>query len=253
MTSLTAPTPSLRTSGALAGTLAGVLVAASALLPVPAVAVVFLALSGFLAWGWPRLINLPSPRGTASVIALTAFAMLGVLLATPPDHRTRWAGAVLCVGLIGSFLHQLLRQDGRPRLVFSLAGTALGIGILGSGSYLVASHDNPHTRDLFVAAGLAVALGAVIDGVAGQTQRRIELGIGQTIVGGLSAAATVPVTGVPAWAAILTGAVSALIAWSTLRTVVTLATSAHRRAQYSAGSAMALIVCFVPFAVSYFL
>lgn len=253
MTTPTVPTPSLRASGALAGAAAGLLVAISAFVPSGAVAGIFVVLAGALAWGWPRLVNLPSPRGTTVVLAGTSVALVSVMLLTPADHRTRWAGAIVSVGLIASFLHQLLRQDGRPRLVISVAGTALGLGILGAGSYLLADHTFADSHDLLVAAGAAVSLGAIIDGVVGKTQRRIELGIGQTILGALIGAATVAFTSASPAAAAATGALSGLISWATLRTVVTVATSAHRRAQVSAGASMALISGFVPFAVAHLL
>ena len=251
MTTPTSPTPSLRVSGAIAGAIAGLLVAVCAVGHIAVTAVIFVVLGGALAWGWPRLVNLPSPRGTAAVLASTTVVLTTVMLLTPADDRTRWAGAVVSVGLIGSFVHQLLRQDGRPRLVISVAGTALGIGILGAGSYLLADHDSTQANALLVAAGLAVALGAAVDAVAGKTQRRIELGIGQTVLGALVGAASVAVTEATPLAAMSVGAVSGLLAWSTLRTTVTRATSAHRRAQIAAGAAMALTAGFVPFALAH--
>ena len=250
VTTLTSPTPHLRASGAIAGTVAGGLVALCAVAPISVTAVIFVALGVALAWGWPRLINLPSPRGTGAVLIATVVALTAVILATDPAERTRWAGAVVCVGLIGSFIHQLLRQDGRPRLVFSVAGTALGLGILGAGSYLLAGHGSSDVRHLLWATGLSVSLGAIVDGVAGKTQRRLELGVGQAILGALIGATTAAWSGVPVWWGALAGALGGLVAWSTLRTVVTLATSAHRRAQVAAGAAMALVTGFIPFAVS---
>ena len=108
MSVLTAPTPSLRASGALAGVLAGGAVAVSSALPVGGVAFVSLALGLVLAWGWPRLVNLPSPRGTSTVLALTAVALTATMVAGDAGDRTRWAGAVVSLGLIASFLHQLI-------------------------------------------------------------------------------------------------------------------------------------------------
>ena len=42
------------------------------------------ALAGFvLAWGWPLLLSLPSPRGTSAVLAIGTVLMTGTALADP--------------------------------------------------------------------------------------------------------------------------------------------------------------------------
>lgn len=238
----------MRTSGAAAGVAAGLAVAVCSVLPLLGIAVVFVGIGCVLAYGWPRLLNLPSPRGTASVLAATTLALALVMLAGSAGDRTKWAGAVVCLGLIGSFLHQLLRQDGRPRLVMSLAGTALGLGFLGSGSYLVAAHDFHDARHLLVATGLTIAAGAVMDGVAGATSRRLEFGALQVVIGAVIGAVAA-LAGAPLFASVITGAATAVVSWAALRTTVTNATSAHTRAQLAAGCAMALVCGFLPYAV----
>lgn len=244
---LLAPTPSMRMSGALAGGVSGAALAACAFFPVPVVAVVFLGLALVLAWGWPRLMNLPSPRGTSAVLGLTALALTATMVLSHEHDRSRWAGAVLCVGLIGSFLHQLLRQDGRPRLVMSLAGTALGLGVLGAGSYVIAAVDEEGSHRLLLAAGLAVVVGALLEGVCGASRRRLVLGAMHVALGALVGLAAM-VTGTGLGASLASGALSGLLSWACLRTTVTLATSSHTRAQLAAGSASALICCVAPVA-----
>lgn len=245
----TPPTPSMRVSGALAGVLAGAAVAVSAFLPVWAVAAVVTVLGLLLSWGWPRLTNLPSPRGTFAVLGATTIALMITLLASDAGDRSRWAGAVLSVGLIGSFVHQLLRQDGRPRLVMSLAGTALGLGVLGAGSYVVTAADDAVAHRLLLAVGLAASLGCLVDGVAGATSRRLELGLGQTVLGAVVGALAVLAGADPVFS-IAAGALSGLLSWACLRTTVTLATSAHTRAQLAAGCACVLVCGLVPVALA---
>lgn len=249
MTSAKTPTPSMRASGALAGAVASVAICAVSFAPVEFGALVVVALGCGLAWGWPRLINLPSPRGTSSVLAGTAVALAVTMLASGAGDRTRWAGAVLCVGLIASFLHQLLRQDGRPRLVMTLAGTALGLGILGAGAYYIAAIDTHEARRLMLAVGLAALAGSVLDGVAGATSRRLELGAGQCLLGAAVAMAAV-IAGADVLGAALAGAAAGLLSWACLRTTVTLATSAHTRAQVAAGCACVLVCGLIPVAVA---
>lgn len=248
MTSPSAPTPSMRASGASAGVLASLAVCAASFGGVVFAAIVFLALALGLAWGWPRLINLPSPRGTSAVLALTAVALAVTVVASGADERTRWGGAVLSIGLIASFLHQLLRQDGRPRLVMSLAGTAMGLGVLGAGSYLIAALDDERSADLLLAVGLATLVGSALDGVAGATSRRLELGLGQTVLGGLVGVGAVIAGADVGWAA-FAGGLAGLLSWACLRTTVTLATSAHTRAQVAAGCACVLVCGLVPVAL----
>lgn len=243
------PTPSLRTSGGVSGLAAGAALVIGAFCPVGVLAAAFVVLGLLVAWGWPRLLNLPSPRGTSAVLAATTLALATTELAAGESERSTWAGAVLCVGLIGSFLHQLLRQDGRPRLVMTLAGTALGLGVLGAGSYVIAAADDVDAHHLLLAAGLAAGVGCMLDAVAGATSRRLELGLGQTVLGGLVGAIAV-VTGVDAVGAIAVGAASGLLSWACLRTCVTHATSAHRRAQIAAGCACVLVCGILPGAVA---
>ena len=183
------------------------------------------------------------------MLAGTAVALAVTMLASGAGDRTRWAGAVLCVGLIASFLHQLLRQDGRPRLVMTLAGTALGLGVLGAGAYFIDAADSSQTRHLMLATGLATLVGSVLDGVAGATSRRLELGAAQCVLGAIAGCGAV-IAGASVASAALAGGAAGLLSWACLRTTVTLATSAHTRAQIAAGCACVLVCGLVPVAVA---
>ncbi|MFK4495236.1 hypothetical protein [Dermacoccus sp. GAS27A] len=249
MTSAKPPTPSMRASGACAGAVASAAICAASFAPVTLIALVFVVLGCGLACGWPRLVNLPSPRGTTFVLTGTAVALAVTMLASGAGDRTRWAGAVLCVGLIASFLHQLLREDGRPRLVMTLAGTALGLGVLGAGAYFIDAADSSQTRHLMLATGLATLVGSVLDGVAGATSRRLELGAAQCVLGAIAGCGAV-IAGASVASAALAGGAAGLLSWACLRTTVTLATSAHTRAQFAAGCACVLVCGLVPVAVA---
>jgi hypothetical protein len=116
-----------------------------------------------VAWGWPRAAGLPSPRGSSGVLALTAILLVGAVLAVERAPYLRWTAAALAIGLVAMFVQQLLRRDGRPRLVEAVMGTGFGLVILASGvSYLPVVHvvDGPQ---LIGCAMAAIAGGTVAD------------------------------------------------------------------------------------------
>lgn len=244
-------TPTLRRDGLMCGVAGGVLLELTATGSFSLAALAFAVLVGLLAWGWPSLLSLPSPRGTSGVLGGTALALIVTMAASNAHERTRWAGAIICVGLIGSFLHQLLRQDGRPRLVYSIAGTALGLGLIGSGSYLLASTDSREAQRLMLSAALAVIACLVSVHALRERFRMPIVGLAQIGIGGvLGLIAGLAVDG-GADRGLLTGALSGVLCWACLKTVLSYATAARREAQWAAGAASALICAFAPYAIAH--
>ncbi|OKL54258.1 hypothetical protein BSZ39_04990 [Bowdeniella nasicola] len=78
----------------------------------------------FFAAGWPRLLGVPAQRGSGVVIALAGLVGLAAA-ATAGGFRA--LNLVLAGGVIASFVHQMLRTDGRPRIVESLSSTVTGV------------------------------------------------------------------------------------------------------------------------------
>lgn len=152
----------------------------------------------FLALSWPQLLALPSPRGTSAVLVAMAVSAAVLPMVSAPDHRTRWIVAAMSTGLLFSFLHQLLRSDGRGSLTVSLAGTAFALGVLGSGAGLVAAaHGTAAFGGVvpaggFVALGAAVALGAMVDYVVPRTNLGTVLVGFSGAIAGLAAVFTEP-------------------------------------------------------------
>lgn len=196
------PTPAVPTPQALAMTRAQKRVAAAAAGPVivpipemplqPLVTVAVVALSGLLtisafagtvlmavavalaagvlAWGWAGLLGLPSPRGTAFVVAVGSVAAIGTALATTTEPFLAYLPAALAGSMIVAFLHQLARRDGRPRLVESIASTITAVAIVVSGASLVVLPRTQQGRWVVALAACAIAASAVTD-LAGSWRR----------------------------------------------------------------------------------
>jgi hypothetical protein len=126
--------------------------------------------AGVIAWGWSGLLGLPSPRGTAFVLAMGSAAAIGTALATRDDPFLAWMPAALAGSMIVAFLHQLARRDGRPRLVESIASTITAIAIVVSGASLVVLPRSMHGAAVVALASSAVAASALTD-LAGASPR----------------------------------------------------------------------------------
>jgi hypothetical protein len=126
--------------------------------------------AGVIAWGWSGLLALPSPRGTAFVLAVGSAAAIGTALATSDDPFLAWMPAALAGSMIVAFLHQLARRDGRPRLVESIASTITAIAIVVSGASLVALPRTLNGAAVVALGCSAVAVSALTD-LAGASQR----------------------------------------------------------------------------------
>lgn len=123
--------------------------------------------SAVIAWGWPRAAGLPSPRGSGLVMFVTGVALIGADIAAEQEPYLRWAPAALAFGVVLMFLHQLMRKDGRPRLVESVMGTGLGLTVLASGiAYLPLVHV-ANGPQIIACAMAAVAAGTLADLLVG--------------------------------------------------------------------------------------
>lgn len=133
-------------------------------LPAAAVAVVVLALAA----GWGVLLDLPDPRGTGVVIAVTGLA--AAVASVVSQGRTRPLAAfaaVLALGVLLAFGHELVRRGGRAALVESVTGTFSGqvLAVLAAGWALL-----PGTRvglDGVLVAAAAVAAARLSTAVPG--------------------------------------------------------------------------------------
>ncbi len=149
-TMMAAPTRGVVTGVAVALVAAGVYLGqGAAAAAVAAIAVVY----GF---GWPRLVSVPSRRGSAIVIV---GAGLAATVAGWITGEVAWLAIVVAAGVIASFVHQMMRRDGRPRLFETVSATVTGVVVVASGvGWLTAIIP---ASGAVVASAAAVAAGAV--------------------------------------------------------------------------------------------
>lgn len=140
---MTASTRAVVTAAACALLAGAVVIAPDSIVPallVGAAIVVF-------ALGWPRLLGVPPQNGASIVIALAGIA--GVVAAGAVS-RMIFIALVLAGGIIAAFIHQMLRKDGRPRLVESLAASVSGVAVVCAASgwiALLGREDQPNAGD----------------------------------------------------------------------------------------------------------
>jgi hypothetical protein len=148
----------------LAAGLAAAIAAAASGGQLPLVAVAGV-LSVLLAVGWPVLLDLPNPLGSSVVIALVG---LGSVLAVTFSSGTPllwYVPTVVALGVLLAFVAELLRQDGRLRLVESVTGTVTGLLVVSAASGWVAALRAPGDTDLVITGAAALAVSAAVSAV----------------------------------------------------------------------------------------
>ena len=209
------------------------------------------ALAGLVvAWGWAPLLGLPSPRGTSAVLAVGVAASVGAAALTTDDPFLDWIPAALAVSLIGAFLHQLLRRDGRPRLTESVAGSGAGLAILSMGVAYIPLPRTLGGSETLAAAMAALALSALADlATASRRLRPWALPIAM-VLGGAAATVVGLLDGRPDPAsAALIGVLVAGIAHATRRVIAVLPTMASARSQLVSGASSVLMCGVVAYAL----
>lgn len=210
----------------------------------PQFVTVAVALAGFvLAWGWPVLLSLPSPRGTTAVLAISTVLTGGAVLVTDRDPFLRWLPAALAVAVIVAFLHQLMRRDGRPRLAESVSASVTGVALVAAGSSMAPLPRVLDGAHALAAAMAALAVSALCDPLIGvRWSRRWALFIAM-LLGGAAGLAVAVLAGHPQlWSAALLGILVAAVGHAARRVVAVLPAAGTPRAQLAAAASSSLLV-----------
>jgi hypothetical protein len=209
------------------------------------------ALAGFvLAWGWPLLLSLPSPRGTTGVLAAGTILMTGTALASRDEPYLQWMPAALALSVIVAFRHQLMRRDGRPRLTESVAATTSGLAIIAAGTALAPI---PHVlagENALAAAMAGLGIGVLADPfVSVRRLRQWALFISMILGGGAALVVSV-VAGDPMLGpAGLLGLLAAAISHAARRVMAPLPATAMPRAQLAVAAGSSLLTGVVAYVV----
>ncbi|MBK8436382.1 MAG: hypothetical protein IPL37_07675 [Austwickia sp.] len=228
----------------LASVVACAVLAAGALAGAVPFAVALILVSAFVVGGWVVLLNLPTPRGTAAVLASSAVVMVGCVLVSGRDGVS-WLPAAIALSLIAEFGHQLGRRDGRPRLVESVSSTVAGIAVLASGVSMLPLAAYEGGPQVVLVLMVAAAVAAIAD-VA--VRWKAPPLVGAVVAGGLGAsaaaigAAVLPSCGVPVLFAAAVGALAGSAGHLVRRVQAVLPYLYGRRAQLASAASSVLML-----------
>lgn len=209
------------------------------------------ALGGFVvAWGWPVLLALPSPRGTTAVLMIGTVLCAVAVALTRSDPFLQWAPAALAVAVIAAFAHQLLRRDGRPRLAESVSASAAGLATVSSGAALVPLPLVLGGAEALACAMAAAGLSALADLCINMKRLRPWALPIAMVLGGAASVAAAAVAGRPeVGPAALVGVLVAAVAHAARRVLAVLPAMVLPRAQLAAGAGSVLLSGVVVYTV----
>jgi hypothetical protein len=212
-----------------------------------------LVLSGLvLAWGWAGALALPTPRGSAAVLAVATVGLVSTVVFTEGPPWLSLLGPALGLAVVVALTHQVLRRDGRPRLVESLSGVVLGVLVIAAGALLVPASADPEGR-LLILAALAAGVGAATADVAGRWPAVLPWVVPAALLaGGLLAVLVRALGGGEGhWSVyLLLGVATAAVGHAVRAVLSVLPTMAHRRPRLVAAVASVLVTGAVVYAVT---
>jgi hypothetical protein len=139
--------------------------------------------------GWPALLGLPARTGATVVLALTTLAATAAVELT---GDVAWVAIVFAFAVLGAFVHELLRRDGRPRLLESVSGVVGGAAIVSAGTGWLAVGTSTVPLELLLSGAVTLALAAAVTaapvpGVYSAVLTIVLAAVGGTVIGYLLA------------------------------------------------------------------
>ena len=168
-------------------------------------------LVALLAVGWPWLARLPFPPGSSAVVGLAgAGALYAVAFVTASSDLSALSIA-MAAALLLSFVNELLRRDGRVRMVESVSGTAAGSVIALTASGWAAADALTGGTALVVTGAVALAVGAAVSALV--LRRWVSALVTVASAAGVGALVSIPLASFgPAVGGLLGAAVGVLVA-----------------------------------------
>ena len=120
------------------------------------------ALMALFAVGWPRLVDLPARLERALLLLVVGAGAVWAVLAA---GNLRFLAITGALGIIGSFVLELVRRDGRPRLIDSIAASVTGVVVLLSGSAWLGMGPDPIALAVVVTTAGTLAAGAAVSAI----------------------------------------------------------------------------------------
>lgn len=147
---------------AVASACAAAAIAGGAYLGAVPLLVVIAVLVILFAAGWAPLLGLPVPGGTFFVVVLPGLGALAAAQVTVSEPWLSNLPLVVAMGVLLAFINELLRGDGRERLVESLVGGVSGMVVAVSAAGWISAYKTDDGTSLVVlsAASLAAASAA---------------------------------------------------------------------------------------------
>ncbi|BDZ42560.1 hypothetical protein GCM10025865_18590 [Paraoerskovia sediminicola] len=118
-----------------------------------------------LAFGWPALLDLPAPTGTRVVVALAGVAAVLAVRATDGARSLIELPLVLAGAIVLAFVAEMVRRDGRTRLLDSVAGTVSGAVVAVSAAGWLATERADDGVSVVVACAVGLAVAAAFSAV----------------------------------------------------------------------------------------
>lgn len=145
-----------------------------------------------MAVGWPVLLGLPNVLGAATVIALGGVGAVVTVAATRGQPFLRELPIVVALAVLLAFVNELARQDGRHRLVDSVAGTVTGVLVATAAAGWVAAERAPGGTSLVVGGAVALAFAAAVSALPLGGWWGSALTTGAAVVAGGAVGAVMP-------------------------------------------------------------
>lgn len=212
--------------------------------------VALLACAGVIAWGWAGALALPSPRGTFGVLSLGGAALVLAVALRDGAPWLGWLPAALALSMISAFAHQLLRRDGRPRVVESVSAVVLGLVLIGTGVLLIPSSRTDLGVTLVLAALAAAAASALTDQLGRVPPLRAWLTPVALLAGAGAGAGVALLAGAQVEVWVFVGVASAALSHAVRTVLAPLPTMGHPRPKLVVAVASMLVVGLVPYLVA---